>query len=134
MTLIEFDTLKLGIEEIDTEHWEMFNILDVVLEKVRHNDYDGVNNALDTMLHDFTNHADREILIMQNMNFPFIGTHIVAHSILLAMLEREIKNALRSDYQNLTDGVESILIDHILQYDVLYAEYAKHIAPQLESQ
>lgn len=132
MTLGEFESLRLGINEIDAEHWEMFAVLGRVLQNVQLNDYTGVNSALETLSSEFNSHAEKEISIMREMNFPFIETHIVAHSILFSMLEREIKNALMSNYQNLTSSVEHILIDHIMQYDVLYAEYAKHITPHSE--
>jgi len=105
----------------------MFNLIEQVLIRVGSYDYQGVNATLACLLEQLRKHSEIEIEYMTKMNFPFIGTHIVEHRLVMLAIEREMVNSACSNYVNLTAGIEKILIHHIEQYDSLYAAYAKHI-------
>ena len=122
-----FDQYKLGIPEIDDEHWAIFTLMQTILSQVATTDYVGIQESLNQFLSDVQAHSDSEIELMRSMNFPFIDTHIVEHKLLLHSIERAIEHAAQSSHTNLTSAAEQLFMAHIVQYDALYAEYAAHI-------
>ena len=135
MTLSQFEKYRLGIPEIDEDHWAMFKMVERVLGNVKNKEYVLINESLAELMKDFRKHINDEIQLMAEMKFPFIETHIVEHSLLLYALEKEIVNAKFGDYLNLNADVEHLLINHIEQYDRLYADYARlmNISHSLEA-
>ena len=125
ITSTQFEQYKLGIPEIDNDYWLMFKTVEKVLLEVDNKDYRSINSSLDYLMQEFTKHINDEIQLMRKMNFPFIETHIVEHSLLLHALEKEIVNAKLGDYSNLNADIDQLLINHIEQYDRLYADYAR---------
>ncbi len=125
ITSTQFEQYKLGIPEIDNDHWLKFKTVEKVLLEVDNKDYRSINSSLDYLMQEFTKHINDEIQLMRKMNFPFIETHIVGHSLLLHALEKEIINAKLGDYSNLNADIDQLLINHIEQYDRLYADYAR---------
>ena len=130
MTPELFNKYRLGIPTIDDHHWTIFVLMDKILLQAA-TDPNKVHASLVELLRELTSHSDDEIQLMRDMNFPFIDTHIVEHTLLAHCVERAIENALNLDHSDITTNAEQVFIDHIVQYDALYAEYAATMNKQL---
>jgi len=131
MTPEKFTSYKLHIPLVDDQHWRMFVMMQDAMSQVRDKKFTDVAETLDALMVDLVHHASDEIRLMKDMGYPFIETHITEHGLLISGMNQVIKNASEGKYENLTTDLEKIVIDHIVQYDALYAMYAKHMTSNL---
>ena len=113
---------SMNAVDIDNQHIEIINKLNVLLDTTLSNAIKCKHIVeLGPML---LSHFTDEAKYMKNLGFPFIGTHLVEHSLLIARYN-EVLDAALTD--NVTQDIISELVldtsSHIEHYDVLYADY-----------
>ena len=130
--MVLLPTMKLDIHEIDSQHEKLLQLLAQAVSIVELNQ--NPHNTLTLLMAEFEKHFSDEIEYMTSLGFPFIGTHLVEHTLLVARLNNNIAQATRSEltHANMSQLLQDA-IDHIEQYDVLYAEYAKVVKQKGEA-
>lgn len=112
----------IGIELIDNQHAELVNIINLLIAgNISLTTRVKLLSKLGTQL---TEHFADEVAHMEESGFPFMGTHLVEHSLLIARFNEVYDSAISG---NLTDdqifALATDTVSHIEHYDVLYAEY-----------
>lgn len=120
----KFNNYKLGIPEIDSEHWEIVSAMNDIYLEVQSKSKDKVVSMLEEFDAKIKVHFDNEIKIMTEMNFPFIQTHIDEHDALVSLLKKLTDEVRKDRFGNLTESMERIVTNHIIHYDMLYVSYA----------
>ena len=129
MTREEFDSKYLiGNEKIDKEHFELFLALDELIDAIKTDEKN--TDRIDDLLYKSVKlakaHFGSEIGEMIKHNYPYIDTHIDAHTILEDNLQDIVDN-FGDPGPMLKHAIilHDKLLDHMVQYDILYANYAR---------
>ena len=129
MTHDEFDSEYLiGNDKIDKEHFIVFENIDFLIDLIKTEPenkakiFDQHNKVVDYA----TFHFSSEMEEMTKHNYPYLETHKAAHDVLVIVLGMVVENfenpgQMLAAAQKLHDD----LLDHMVQYDILYANYAK---------
>lgn len=128
MTHEEFEKYLIDNEKIDNEHFIIFEKLDELIDAIKTDSENPVR--LNTLLYELVDfvkfHFKSEIEEMKKHRYPYIETHIQAHEIMTLVVQEIIENfenpgPMLVAAQKLHDS----LLDHMINYDILYANYAK---------
>lgn len=127
MTPDKFNDFKVGIPEIDKEHWEIFTSMNEIFDAIDRKDYDRAAGLLASFETQTQAHFGNEIKVMEEMGFPFIQTHKNEHGELLATFRDLAANIKKGKVDIVTGAMERIVTMHVIHYDMLYASYAKNL-------
>lgn len=130
MSRIEWnDELSLGVEKIDTQHKELIELTNDVLEALKGEDASRVITAAVSRLRDYTvHHFSSEEELMREVHYPKRVEHIQEH----ARFKAEVKDMQRDIYEKRIPDAKEFkqfmaqwLLGHILSFDRELARFIR---------
>jgi len=122
------DTYNIGVEEIDRQHRELFELFGDLMEaKGFYRDEHKVMHTLKKISHYVNKHFFDEEGCMRRHNYPFLEEHISQHKSIVTQIKNAIKNSESSPdlKQNLEELLFAWISKHIIVEDRDFACWAK---------
>jgi len=118
---------KIGIKEIDDDHYSLFSKSDVAIQFLKDRNYKEAQFLLNEIYSDLENHFMKEESFMRAIGFGYIDAHIESHEEILCEIKEitAIENIIKFQINCFIKKLEDIIIGHIDQFDMQYAEDAK---------
>ena len=115
---------KVGIAEIDADHWDMMVKSNEVIRLINQHRHDDAFELLLVLYHHVKEHCTKEENLMRGINYKWIIPHIHEHEkILFRLAELDVTQA-SPDYQikSFAQQLEELLVDHIDHTDMQYTD------------
>jgi hemerythrin-like metal-binding protein len=117
---------KVGVENIDDEHWEILIVLNDINSSCRENNYRGVVNKICQLKRLLQAHYASEEEMMERIKFPYLKYHRDAHLNILLELSNFYplcvkKNMLMLEFS--TAYLYKLTVGHLDTLDRQYMEY-----------
>ena len=122
-----FKHYKIGVDTIDTEHWNLFEALNKITPTITKAE---LTQFASEMLQLLQSHFATEEELMEKIAFPYAHTHREDHKKLSQQFESFV-NKIETDniYNNeyLKKDLEKLFLFHIDNFDAQYGAWAKKI-------
>lgn len=123
MSVERFKHYKLGIPEIDKEHFELFELLNAVEVAIINGDYKSAKEHFDDFFIKLDIHGINEEEMMNLIEYPFMKIHVSQHpESTMQMLKYRNKREDEMKFLTVTK-IESLFADHIDKDDSQYVPY-----------
>lgn len=133
MTETRFVHYKVGNEQHDNEHWELFVQLNGIIDCIKQRQYHLID--ADKIASNLLKHFAEEHEHMVKMGFPYIDSHAKDHQRMLKRLSYLVNEA-HDQHFLLVDmtarELENLFVDHIDHFDRQYADFERSLAHGLE--
>lgn len=116
-----FKHYKLGVDKIDTEHWELIQLMENLLHSPIDED---INNKIQELRTKFYLHCLDEEDYMLSISYPFVDAHTEAHQRISSELETCLKRVAaghRDKYT--TENFIRIFVTHIDHQDLQIVDF-----------
>lgn len=118
---------RTDIEKIDHCHWAMITVMNRINALAKEHNYDEcllLTNNLQTMLFD---HCIKEEKFMEEIGFPYLKAHVMAHAELIGAMVKLKKNIETHKYihKDIASELLRIFVTHIDHHDMQYADWFK---------
>lgn len=120
-----FKLYKVGIKDIDEEHWGILNLINLINDDVKAKKYTEALQAVNSLKEKLLAHYESEEKMMERIGFPYITYHKNAHAGILKELERvESFFYVKSEpYKNCANFLYSLTVAHLDHMDRQYIKY-----------
>jgi hemerythrin len=119
-------TYETGNAQVDSEHKEIFKMVETVLDASVSNNASKVEETVDFLANYTVNHFKNEELLMEESNYPSMSVHKKQHDDFVATvleLRANLKDLTRQDIERV---VVNWLTDHVLGSDKLMANHYRN--------
>lgn len=118
--------LSLGISSVDLEHKRLINLANQLAVAIIDGEgKEHLKMVLDKLLDYTATHFKNEEALFNKFKYPESDVHIEEHRKLTHQVMDLHKEISLRFAGNIVEFLESWLVDHILKYDIKYAEYLK---------
>jgi hemerythrin-like metal-binding protein len=127
MTPERFIHYKTGHDRIDTDHWDLFKMMDSVISHLTRGLYDEAINKIKILLPEFAEHVRLENTLMETAKYPYYDFHKIDHDAMLGQinhLKGILESSQRISVHNI-DLLENLFLAHVDHYD---SQMISHIA------
>jgi len=126
LSLEAFAHYRLGVEPLDTEHWEILDSLRQLSDsRSRKEDLRIVEHIVDL----WSKHAMTEERTMKSMQYPYAEWHIKEHSEMMgrfrALKERIVRSSEYHDRSWIASELQVIVCQHIDTHDMQIHQFIK---------
>jgi len=122
------DDLLVKVPEIDADHKKLFDLMSEIFKSATHG-RDAINKAISDLSSYTKQHFAREEESMAKTQYPGLATQKYEHEHLIFQLDNIIERLLLSGPEaidaDLANFLTSWLGDHIMDYDLKYADYLR---------
>ncbi len=121
------DSYRIGIPEIDTQHQQLFNILEDLEKNIEQRHLGKGLNALTALIDYTTYHFSAEEDIHIASNYPTRLEHQATHNGFLSqILPHNTPGIIDLDtLRELAESLSQWILKHVLEDDVAFADYYK---------
>ena len=128
MSYIEWDNkYSVGIDEMDTQHKNLFNISNELYEVIKAREYgDRLSDTFDSLLNYVKEHFHNEEKMLEEGHYPGLDSQRKAHvafTINLVSYYYQFKNKRTSVPHDLLNYLKNWLFKHIMLADKKYGTY-----------
>lgn len=129
MTESRFVHYKVGNEQHDNQHWELFVQLNSIIGYIKQGQFHLVD--ADDIAAKLLKHFDEEYEHMAAMGFPYIESHAKDHQRMLKRLSQLINEAHNQHFllgDVTARELENLFVDHVDHFDRQYADFERSLA------
>lgn len=134
MTKERFVHYKVGVQQLDEEHWYLCQMMDKAVELSKERNNEAVISMIKEIRSELALHFASEEAMMVSSEFPWLKSHVESHQAMLKGLDKMIgmidtnENYLCLSFAR---DIESMFVNHIDYADMQYSSF---IAPLVEQQ
>lgn len=125
----DFEKYRVGIEEIDEEHLQLFAYLHAAIFASEQGDTEECSIQLKKFKDLFIAHSQNELHYMATFGCPFIPTHRAEHELLTKAVTKIIDTEPDVPTYDEIVHLTHVVSTHMLTYDKLYVDYARAFNP-----
>ena len=129
VTQAAFEHYKLGIPNLDAEHWMLISTMAEVNRLVKEKYIPEAKALLDSLAVLLKNHCEAEEKFMAEINYPYRTYHATAHEAIIKKVQRAMDelNDDSPDYaiKSFTNTLHDVFVTHIDSYDMQIAAYVE---------
>lgn len=128
MSLDRFEHYKLNIPIIDNDHYQLLLTAGNICNLVKEHNHDEAELLLKHLSIDLKKHFEKEESFLRVVEYKYLEYHISDHHKITKELESiELKNHMYDfEIKSLAQKIEDMLIKHIDQFDMQYADIVKN--------
>ena len=125
------DIYSIGIDSVDKEHKQLFDILNGLEESIKHIRHEDISCLLNTLIDYSQDHFDNEVKEMTQHNYPedLLEQHVEEHGKFLLevyKLEEKSMSLTFGLMMNTSNFLKDWIIGHLLGSDKEFAEFLKN--------
>lgn len=124
MLASQLQQCRLGVDDIDDEHFRLLEELHDLIDLVRSGE--PYEEAVNNLKQNLRTHFEREDELMTRMRYPYIAAHLRDHNNLLDLVDKfssQVRIGTSLAYSTMV--VENIFADHIINFDSQYVDFMK---------
>lgn len=133
MKIESFKHYRLGLEEIDKQHWELFEILNKMTISLPDSEIVELASTLNKL---WFEHNITEESLMEEINFPYINAHKSSHekmNIEFKKFMSKFESDKKYTMEYYKEDLEKMMINHVDIMDSQYGVWAKKVKHQSAS-
>jgi hemerythrin-like metal-binding protein len=124
MDSARFKNYILNNDELDKDHWELFQMLDLLICSIKEHRFNDTSAVMDDFLKCFLEHIGHEYALMVEIDFPYIDWHNTCHEHLVRLSEKMKYDVQIKHYdQHAVSKFEESFLDHLDHMDRQIANY-----------
>ena len=127
MNLARFQHYKIGVLEIDNEHWEICEMLNEAFALAKAGNFEGLVGLVERINEKLKARFDSEDRAMEKSGYPWLKALQDDHKKLITSIDSFLLKTRDTRYAStfFASDLEKLLLDHIDYQDRQYEEFLK---------